>query len=292
MRLQIDNTISSIINAIPNPVILSDGSKIQSSNSAFLDFFGVVSIDEFNEAYQCLDQLFIKDNGFFTHDSIDSNEGWIDYLYTHADERRLVLLQNKNGELKNFEITIKKIENQPEYIIVFTDITPLISEKNEYKYYAMHDHLTKIYNRQKFDESLVREIENKKRYKEPFSLILIDIDRFKNVNDTYGHMIGDLVLISLSSLIGKNLRATDIFARWGGEEFIILLPHTTANQAFLKATEIRELIEQYTNEKLPNITISLGVTEYSDSDTSDTALQRLDEALYVAKQKRNDVIVL
>lgn len=292
MRLQINNNIASIINTIPNPVILSDGTKIQSANSAFLDFFNVGSIDEFNETYECLDRLFIKNNGFFTHDSIDSDASWVDHLYTHADKRRLVLLENQNGELRNFEITLKKIENQPEYIIVFTDITPVISEKNEYKYYAMHDHLTKIYNRQKFDESLVWEIEHKKRYQEPFSLILIDIDRFKNVNDTYGHMIGDLVLISLASLIGKNLRATDIFARWGGEEFIILLPHTTVDQAFLKATEIRELIEHYTNEKLPNITISLGVTEYSDSDTSDTALQRLDEALYKAKQKRNDVIVL
>lgn len=121
---------------------------------------------------------------------------------------------------------------------------------------------------------------------------MIDIDRFKNVNDTYGHMIGDLVLISLSSLIGKNLRSTDIFARWGGEEFIILLPHTTVDQARIKAMELKELVKQFTDEKLPSITISLGVTEYSDTDTSDTALQRLDEALYKAKQKRNDVFVL
>lgn len=292
MRLHIDNTIASIINAIPNPVAMSDGNQIQSANNSFLDFFGVSSIDEFNQTYQCLDQLFMKNNGFFTHESVDANMSWIEYLYTHADKRRIVLLQDKNGELRNFEITLKKIENQPEYIIVFTDITHVISEKNEYKYFAMHDHLTKIYNRQKFDESLMWEIENKKRYQEPFSLILIDIDRFKNVNDTYGHMIGDLVLISLSSLIGKNLRANDIFARWGGEEFIILLPHTTADQARIKATELRALVEHYTNEKLPNITISLGVTEYGDTDTSDSALQRLDEALYKAKEKRNDVFVL
>lgn len=292
MRLKIDNTIASVINTIPNPVILSDGNKIQSANSAFLDFFGVLSIDEFNATYECLDKLFIKNNGFFTHESMGSDTSWIDYLYSNADKRRLVLLENKNGELKNFEITLKKIENQPEYIIVFTDITPVISEKDEYKYYAMHDHLTKIYNRQKFDESLIWEIENKKRYQESFSLILIDIDRFKNVNDTYGHMIGDLVLISLSSLIGKNLRSTDIFARWGGEEFIILLPHTTVNQARIKAIELKDLVKEYSDEKLPDITISLGVTEFNDTDTSDSALQRLDDALYKAKLKRDDVIVL
>lgn len=292
MKLIIDNTILSVINAIPNPVILTNGEELQSCNNAFLEFFAIGSVEEFNRAYACLDRLFIKHNGFFTHDAIDTSELWTDFLYDRPEKRRMVSLVNQSGELRDFEITLKKIENQAEYIIVFTDITSHISEKEEYKYFAYHDHLTKIYNRQKFDESFVREIENKMRYGDHLSVILIDIDHFKQVNDTYGHIVGDLVLIALVHILGQKLRINDILARWGGEEFIILLPRTDMDDAYAKALELRQSVESFSDKELPKITISAGVTEFTDTDTSDTCLRRVDEALFMAKEKRNAAVLI
>ncbi len=290
MKHEIEDKLFSVINAIPNPIIIISSDKLQSVNNAFLEFFNVKSIEEFNKNNGCIAKLFIQNNGFFTLSDVKDNSYWSDYLFFHTEINRVVSLQNQNNQIFDFELTLKKIENESEYIIVFNDITQFIAQKNEYKYFAYHDHLTKIYNRQRFDELFLKEVENRKRYKDHLSLLLIDIDHFKKVNDTYGHHIGDLTLIALTKLISKNLRINDIFARWGGEEFIILLPRTDVDAAYIKAQEIRSLVESHVDKELPPITISIGVTEMNDSDTTNTCLQRVDKALYLSKEKRNDVL--
>jgi diguanylate cyclase (GGDEF)-like protein len=290
MKHQIEDKLFSVINAIPNPIIIISSDKLQSVNNAFLEFFNVKSIEEFNKTNGCISKLFIQNNGFFTLSDVKDNSYWSDYLFFHTEINRVVSIQNQYNQIFDFELTIKKIENDSEYIIVFNDITQFIAQKNEYKYFAYHDHLTKIYNRQRFDELFLKEVENRKRYKDHLSLLLIDIDHFKKVNDTYGHHIGDLTLIALTKLIGKNLRINDIFARWGGEEFIILLPRTDVDAAYIKAQEIRSLVESHVDIELPPITISIGVTEINDSDTTNICLQRVDKALYLSKEKRNDVV--
>ncbi|PHM16774.1 MAG: hypothetical protein CJD30_09970 [Sulfuricurvum sp. PD_MW2] len=292
MKIALDSTLKTVINSIPNPVILTNGKELQSANSAFLDFLGNNSTEEFNNTHKCVSDLFIEHQGFFSPSKIITDENWIDYLFYRPEIKRIVSLMNQNGELRDFEITLKKLEKQSEYIVVFNDITTYVSEKNEYEYFAYHDHLTKIYNRQKFDELFIKALENKKRYKDHLSIILLDIDHFKRVNDTYGHLVGDLVLVMLSTMIAQNLRINDVFARWGGEEFIILLPRTDIQSAFIKAHELREVIETYVDNSLPKITISLGVTEVTETDTMTSCLQRVDEALFMAKEKRNDVIKL
>lgn len=292
MKIETDDTLKTVINAIPNPVILTDGKKLQSANRAFLEFMGTSSPEEFNIRYSCVAELFIKNNGFFSATEIETDECWTEYLFNRPERKRIVSLINIKGELRDFEITLKKIEKQSEYIIVFNDITTYVSEKNEYKYFAHHDHLTKIYNRQKFDELLLKALENKYRYGDHLSVILMDIDHFKRVNDTYGHLVGDLVLVLLATIVTENLRINDVFARWGGEEFIILLPRTDINNAYIKAEELRRVIESYADKKLPRITISLGVTEVGETDDMNSCLQRVDKALFMAKEKRNDVVKL
>ncbi|WP_419773674.1 GGDEF domain-containing protein [Halarcobacter sp.] len=271
-------------------MIVTSNDKLQSANNAFLEFFNIQSVEEFNKIHDCIAKLFVPNNGFFILSDAIGDECWTDYLFHHSEVVRIVSIMDLNNQMIDFELTIKKIESESEYIIVFNDITQFIARKNEYKYFAYHDHLTKIYNRQRFDELFLKEVENKRRYEDHLSILLLDIDHFKKVNDTYGHYIGDLTLIALTKLISKDLRINDIFARWGGEEFIILLPRTDIDAAYTKAQEIRTMVESHVNKELPSITVSIGVTEMNNSDTTKTCLQRVDKALYLSKEKRNDVV--
>ena len=163
----------------------------------------------------------------------------------------------------------------------------------ELEYKASYDSLTNIFNRRKFEEIFTNEITRAKRYFQPLSIILLDIDYFKKVNDTYGHKTGDDVLISLSNILKNSIRSLDILARWGGEEFIIIFPNTSKENATLKAEKIRKSIEEKIMIKKKKITCSLGVTSFIKEDTKDSMFLRVDEALYLAKNSnRNNVKVL
>ncbi|MCT4583462.1 MAG: diguanylate cyclase [Peptostreptococcaceae bacterium] len=175
------------------------------------------------------------------------------------------------------------------FIIIFGLI--LASYQYKLKMASQYDHLTKIYNRHKFLEIVERELKKLKRYKHSCAVILMDIDFFKNINDTYGHEWGDQVLRELATSIEKNIRQTDVFARWGGEEFIIFLSHTNESNAFNVADKLRKIIEEETTEKLKEITLSLGVSLVLEDDSSiNDSIDRADEAMYNAKRTgRNKV---
>lgn len=157
---------------------------------------------------------------------------------------------------------------------------------------ATVDKLTSIYNRYKTDLSLEEQIEIAKRYKRPLSIIFFDIDHFKNINDMYGHRQGDEVLKELSRFISNHLRKSDIFGRWGGEEFLIILPETPKNEAIKLAEKLREHIQKHDFGKIGQLTCSFGVTTLKEGDNSETVILRVDKKLYKAKQNgRNRVEV-
>ena len=162
------------------------------------------------------------------------------------------------------------------------------------KILASTDSLTKIYNRLKFDILLEQKIKVTKRYKEPLSIIFFDIDHFKKINDTYGHKIGDIVLIDVSKIVKKEIRVSDVFARWGGEEFILYLPKTDISGAKEMANKLNYRIAKYRFEDIDkSITCSFGVTSFKENDTQDSLILRADDAMYNAKnQGRNRVEVL
>lgn len=148
---------------------------------------------------------------------------------------------------------------------------------------AINDSLTGIFNRGYFEEYLQYEVARAARKDVEFSLIMYDIDHFKNVNDTYGHHRGDYALKTLSEVVQKSKRNADVLARIGGEEFIILLPDTKAASALLLAERIRKSVEGFLFEEIGKMTISLGVTEFIEGDTAESILKRVDSALYRAK---------
>lgn len=134
------------------------------------------------------------------------------------------------------------------------------------------------------------EIERAKRYAVPLSLIMFDIDYFKRVNDTYGHVAGDTILKTIADLVKDNIRKIDHFVRWGGEEFLIISSETPLDKAYTLAERIRKKISGYTFNDVGKVTVSFGVTEFKKKDTEDAFIKRTDNALYKAKKKgRNRV---
>ncbi|MDH5648993.1 MAG: GGDEF domain-containing protein [Gammaproteobacteria bacterium] len=159
---------------------------------------------------------------------------------------------------------------------------------------SMTDPLTGIYNRSVMESALNRESGLALRHKTPLSLIILDIDNFKHINDTYGHQAGDELIIALSQTISKELRKTDMLARYGGDEFTILLSNTDRLGATTLANNLRKKIESTSysvNDEELDITVSIGVSTSQDSDnTSNDLFLRADEALYQAKREgRNRV---
>jgi diguanylate cyclase (GGDEF)-like protein len=157
---------------------------------------------------------------------------------------------------------------------------------------ANTDRLTNISNRFNFEKKLNNEIARVKRFNEPFSLILFDLDKFKHVNDSYGHNEGDKVLTRVAEILTENIREIDLPVRWGGDEFIILLINSKSEQAYKIAQEIRLLIEQDAYINTVGVTGSFGVATFTHGETAENIVIRADKALYKAKKSgRNNVAV-
>jgi len=154
------------------------------------------------------------------------------------------------------------------------------------------DNLTQVFNRKYILENLSTHIYNSKRYNHPISLMMLDIDRFKLINDNYGHLAGDEAIILLASILSSEMRKTDLVGRYGGDEFILLLPNTNISGAIKKAEQVRKSVELNNFKMAPDIdvTISIGVYELGDEAEPDDLINQADKLLYKAKKNgRNRV---
>lgn len=202
---------------------------------------------------------------------------------------------NKNeiwkGEIKNFTKERKEIFFNVNIEPIFKDdkkigyrsISEDITDKKRIEKLSVTDKLTGLYNRLKLDEVLVKRVESYNRYNTQFSIILLDIDDFKKVNDNYGHDIGDKVLQELSELLKKNTRLLDTIGRWGGEEFVIVCESTNLDNAYIFAENLRKKILNFSFTSVGKKTVSLGVAQFTKDDTLTTIFKKVDEALYKAK---------
>ena len=190
----------------------------------------------------------------------------------------------KDDMLDGAVIAFRDITEQKKHLQSLEAINELLEKQ------ATTDTLTGMFNRMKFNKSLTNEIERAERYNTPLSLIIFDIDHFKKVNDAYGHLAGDDVLKRLTKLVSTNIRQMDIFARWGGEEFVITTPETHFEGAIKLAEKLRSKIEAYDFSEPQKVTTSFGVATLQSKDTNITLVNRADEALYRAKEGgRNQV---
>jgi diguanylate cyclase (GGDEF)-like protein len=168
------------------------------------------------------------------------------------------------------------------------------ANQEELERIANYDSLTGLLNRRAVMQKLDEQVQHAKRYEEPLSIIMLDIDHFKKVNDRYGHIIGDNVLEKVASVISSVVRATDIVGRYGGEEFIVILPHTEGSVTLTVSERIRKAVEEAemvgSNGDTFSVTVSQGVGSYIQDEDINSLIQRADAALYQAKENgRNRV---
>lgn len=185
------------------------------------------------------------------------------------------------------------------FVFAFAYIIKYIMKSRDFEHQyrlATTDGLTELYNHRYFQEQMIQQVENCKRYNTSFSLILIDIDFFKKFNDTFGHQSGDAVLRQVSQKLKRNVRSTDIVCRYGGEEMSIILPNTDKKDAIVTAQKICQTIAEkpfkLANDKESNVTISLGVSTYpEDGESADSLIASADKRLYKAKNNgRNQAV--
>lgn len=175
---------------------------------------------------------------------------------------------------------------------VLEDVTRQRELEQELAYQARSDELTGLANRRYCETQLASELERCERYGQPLSLLMLDLDHFKRVNDEHGHAAGDILLQRVAEVIGHHVRQTDVAARWGGEEFVVLLPSTRETGAARLAEKLREAIGVVTHGDRTGVTVSVGYGQYSRGEGRDTFLGRVDGALYAAKEAGRDRVCL
>ncbi|MCX8075586.1 MAG: diguanylate cyclase [Aquificaceae bacterium] len=201
----------------------------------------------------------------------------------------------KDGSLIEVELDVKPIQIYSILegaIMSFYDISEMKKREKELYTMAVHDKLTGLYNRWYAEDFFEKEFARMNRQSLSISLIMLDVDNFKKINDTYGHNVGDEVLRSLAGIIRKSVRSYDLVVRWGGEEFLVLLPDTDAQEAVSIAERVRSSVEAFSMEGIPKFTVSIGVTSYRVEDTVESFIERADNALYLAKSKGKNCVVV
>lgn len=210
----------------------------------------------------------------------------IPILDVDGDIVEYIAIRHDITELEQTKQQLRNINQAMKY-----KVDELYSMTNALEEKASKDTLTGINNRENFEDIFGIQITNAHQYSQPLSLIIFDVDHFKAVNDTYGHQMGDLILRDMVELVARNLKKGDVFARWGGEEFVILTPSTDIAGASNLAENLRMLVQSHRFNGLDEkITLSFGIAQLDENDDKKTLFQKADAALYEAKKKgRNRV---
>jgi diguanylate cyclase (GGDEF)-like protein/PAS domain S-box-containing protein len=248
-----------------------------------------------SEAYLNFLQLESKDvigknHNIFRHPDTPNSFYTRMWNYLDADKRFMDSLKNRrlDGSEYWIKIIIDPIFDENNIKIGYSSYREDITDKKVFEYLSAHDSLTKLYNKSEFTNRIKSKIKSAQRYKEKFGFAIFDIDYFKKVNDTYGHKVGDDVLIKLSNCLLSYIRDDDFLARWGGEEFVIIANYTTIENLIVLIKKLQKEIAKISFDPVEKLTLSFGLSVYKDGDTKDTLLKRADKALYMAKKNGRD----
>jgi diguanylate cyclase (GGDEF)-like protein len=230
-------------------------------------------------------------------ESIFSVKSWPDEL--RGVENGLAEFSICDRNLRHFRASVSPVLTQNRTliakIILLGDITDNVILMKKLENAAYIDALTGIYNRKHFFELAYADIERAQRLSQPIYTAMLDLDFFKNVNDTYGHAAGDLVLVNTAAIIRQTIRSYDLLCRYGGEEFLLLITNADENEAFNLMERIRENMElgvtEYEETKI-KITCSIGLAKFVENDILDNSIKKADEALYAAKNSGRNLVKL
>lgn len=278
--------LSKVVEQIDDSVVITDkAGTITYVNQAFCDHTGYLKSEVLGE-----------NPSLFKSDKHDDKfyEGLWRTILDGDIFRGMIVNIKKNGDLYYENKTITPLKDDKNHIIGFVssgkDVTEETLLYQEIERMATIDKLTGLCNRHKFEELFALEAEKSIRFSLPLSIILIDIDHFKSVNDTYGHDVGDEVLKCLADILQESIRKIDIVARWGGEEFLVLCSGTDLNQTRKLAEKLCKVVESASFPTIGHVTISLGVSTFKKHDTFSKLFKDADRGLYHAKERgRNQV---
>lgn len=202
-----------------------------------------------------------------------------------------ILNRAKDGSFYWVSSVIEPDLDDDGVVVGFTSIQQDITDKKRVEQLSKVDQLTNLFNRRRLDEVIVSEQEKARRFGRTFSLILFDIDKFKFVNDNFGHQVGDQVLKGVADIARQSVRTIDTVGRWGGEEFLIVCPETDLGGAQVLAEKIRTRLSQHDFAEVGVITASFGVVEYRPGETEMALIKRVDDRLYAAKSQGRNCVV-
>lgn len=271
-------------------VVLDQNGKVYMANKQFADMLGY----SMEEAHQ----LCVWDWDFqYSRKQIQEMLRTVDEKGAHFE----TLHRRKDGSIINVELSNNGsfYKGQKLIFCICRDVTErnriedaLRESEARYQELSIIDDLTRLYNSRHFYDQLKTEIDRADRYGQPLTLMLLDLDNFKQFNDTYGHIEGDLVLLRLGQVIRRCLRKTDTAYRYGGEEFVVLMPVTTCEKGVVTAERIQAKLRKEDFSPLPDekihVTVSIGVAEYEHEKDLKTFVSKVDKLMYQAKKKGKD----
>ncbi|MDN5110293.1 PAS domain S-box protein [Aliarcobacter butzleri] len=280
--------LERLIESQDNIVILTDGENIKFANQKFFDFLGFENLDNFRKYHKCICEFFLEKDKFF----YKKDTHWINEIKTIEESKRIVSMIDKDFKEHAFSVSVN-IFDEEEMIVSFTDISETILKNISLEERIIRDKLTNSYNREFFDKNYKKLIHEYNTNHSKLAVAMLDIDHFKLVNDTYGHDVGDEVLIQFVEIINNSSRKNDVLIRWGGEEFILVLQLNSENTLPKILENLRKAIEDYDFPKIGKKTCSIGGTIYQDNEDIIKTIKRADEAVYEAKAAgRNKVIIV
>ncbi|MDY0122085.1 MAG: diguanylate cyclase [Sulfurimonas sp.] len=286
---ELSQKTQKILDAQDALVVITDGKTILDVNKRFLEFFAFKSLEDMDKGERCICQYFEENDKFFHLKKVRHQEYWLETLSALPNKDHIVSMRDSKGAAHSFVINMSRFEQN--YILSFSDISETMHEHFTLEKKATHDTLTNAYNREYFEKSIDPLIDEAKRADLHLGVLIFDIDHFKDVNDTYGHTVGDLILKKLVKTVHHTIRAEDMLIRWGGEEFLLLAKVQSLETLLKLAEHIRTTIENTSFEEVERITCSFGVTLYQEEEKIQDAIRRADEALYEAKRSgRNQVL--
>ncbi len=257
------------------------------------DLEGVItSVSKSYEEFTGLprEKLIGVNHNIFRHP--DTPDSFYDEMWEKLNNNKQFIGEIKNkkadGSYYWVKTTIDSLYNENGDKIGYSAYREDITEKKKLEFSSTHDTLTGLYNRAAFDKKLHSKIKSAGRYNYSFGFILLDIDNFKDINDKYGHSIGDKVLKELANCLASNIRDDDFLARWGGEEFVIITNRSDLHNIQILTHKLQKAIQNCSFSEVKSLTLSFGLTVYVEEDDSASLIQRADEALYKAKENGRD----